>query len=274
MTATVDSIPLIASSIMSKKLASGADAIVLDVKCGNGAFMKNEEDACKLAKVMVDIGKSAGKKIAALVTDMNQPLGRSVGNALEVIEAIEVLDGRGSEDLMEISLELGAYMAVFGGYCDDILKAKESLKETIRSKSALNKLKEFVKAQGGDTKYIDDTSLFEQGCIKEEVYMGTEGEISYVNSICTEAIGLASLTLGGGRKDKESKIDLSVGIILNKKIGDKIEGRTSVATIYGNATDKVKKAQDIITNAYKLSKNKADCNVLIKKVIDYTQNRC
>lgn len=268
VTATVDSIPLIASSIMSKKLASGADAIVLDVKCGNGAFMRNEEDAIKLAEVMVDIGHKAGKKIAAVVTDMNQPLGRNVGNALEVIEAIEVLNGGGSEDLLKVSLELGAYMTVFGGYCDSLEEAKAALMDTITSKKALNKLKEFVKAQQGDVRYIDDNSLFKLGSIQEDVYIGEVGKDLYVTEIITEDIGLASLALGGGRQDKETKIDLSVGVILHKKLGDKLEGMTKVATIYGNDVAKVEKAKKIIADAYKVDENEGVNNAIIKKVID------
>ncbi len=268
VTATVDSIPLIASSIMSKKLASGADAIVLDVKCGNGAFMKNEADAIKLAEVMVDIGHKAGKKMAAVVTDMNQPLGRNVGNALEVIEAIEVLNGGGSEDLLAVSLELGAYMTMFGGYCDTLEEAKMALMDTITSKKALNKLKEFVKAQSGNVHYIDDTSMFKLGSIREDVYIGEAGKTVFVSEIVTEDIGLASLALGGGRQDKDSQIDLSVGIVLHKKLGDRIEGNTKIATIYGNDARKVAKAKEIVFNAYRVSENESVDNVIIKKVID------
>ncbi len=268
VTATVDSIPLIASSIMSKKLASGADAIVLDVKCGNGAFMKTEEEAVKLASVMVDIGHKAGKKISAVVTDMNQPLGKNVGNALEVIEAIEVLNGCGSKDLLDVSLELGARMVVFAGFYNDIEDAKKALYETIENKKALEKFKEFVKAQGGDASFVDDTTKFTLGTIKYDVYVGEEGKTFYVNEIITEDIGMASLVLGGGRKDKTSEIDLSVGIVLHKKIGDVIEGKTKVATIYGNDEKKVENANIIVLNAYKLGENKVTPPALIKKVID------
>lgn len=267
VTATVDSIPLIASSIMSKKLASGADAIVLDVKCGNGAFMKTEEEAVKLAEVMVDIGKKAGKKMAALVTDMNQPLGRNVGNALEVIEAIEVLKGNGSDDLLQVSLELGAYMLVFGGFCESTKEAKEALMNTIKSRSAYNKLKEFVKAQGGSTEYIDDTSRFELGKIKLDVYLGQDNKELYVNEIITENIGLASLELGGGRKDKTSKIDLSVGVVLNKKLGDRLMGRECIATIYANDEHKANIARDIICNSYILGEQRKMCETIIKRII-------
>ncbi|MBP3338927.1 MAG: pyrimidine-nucleoside phosphorylase [Lachnospiraceae bacterium] len=272
VTATVDSIPLIASSIMSKKLASGADAIVLDVKCGNGAFMKNEEDAIKLAKVMVDIGDKAGKNMTAIVTDMNQPLGFNVGNALEVIEAIDVLKGKKVNDLLEVCLELGAHMAVYGGVCADINEAKTKLSDTITSGKAIEKFKEFVRAQGGDETYIDDTSKFKLGNIIEEVYLESEG-VSYIDEIITEDIGVAVLELGGGRKDKESIIDLSVGVVLHKKIGDIVEGKTNIATIYGNDKDKVEKAKNIIVNAYKL-KGEASAKIdVIKKIIDISKKK-
>lgn len=268
VTATVDSIPLIASSIMSKKLASGADAIVLDVKCGNGAFMKSEAEAVKLAEVMVDIGHKAGKKISAVVTDMNQPLGKNIGNALEVIEAIDVLKGNGSQDLMEVSLELGSRMIVFAGYCDDIEEAKNALLDTVKNGSALEKFKEFVKAQGGNAQFVDDTSLFTLGKIVKDVYIGLENDSLYVQEIITEDIGVASLELGGGRKDKTSKIDLSVGIILHKKLGDKLEGKTKIATIYGNDENKVLKAYEIICNAYKIGEKQPVKLPVIKKVVD------
>ena len=268
VTATVDSIPLIASSIMSKKLASGADAIVLDVKCGNGAFMKNEAEAIKLAEVMVDIGHKAGKKIAAVVTDMNQPLGKNVGNALEVMEAIDVLKGNGSKDLLEVSLELGARMVVFAGYCDDIEKAKTALMETIENKTALEKFKEFVRAQNGNACFVDDTSMFELGSIVRDVYIGEENRKNYVQEIVTEDIGMASLELGGGRKDKMSQIDLSVGVVLHKKLGDLLDGKTKIATIYGNDENKVNKAYEIICNAYKIGENKPCQFAVVKKVVD------
>ncbi len=267
VTATVDSIPLIASSIMSKKLASGADAIVLDVKCGNGAFMKEEDEAVKLATVMVEIGKRAGKKMAALVTDMNQPLGRNVGNALEVIEAIEVLKGNAAGDLLAVSLELASFMLVFGGYCEKLEEAKETLKETITSLSAFEKFKEFVVAQGGNAKFVEDTTRFTLGRIQREVYAGVEESEYFVNEIITEDIGLASLELGGGRKDKTSEIDLSVGIVLNKKLGDRIKGRESIATIYANDEAKAERAEAIIKKAYILSGNYLEPQTIIKRVI-------
>ena len=271
VTATVDSIPLIASSIMSKKLASGADAIVLDVKCGNGAFMKNESEAVKLAEVMVDIGCKAGKRMAAIVTDMNQPLGKNVGNALEVIEAIEVLKGEKKGDLLEVAMELGAYMLVFGGYCKEVEKAKEALLETIDTLSAYNKFKEFVAAQGGDVSYIEDTSKFELGSIEEDIFLGEENESLYVDEIITEDIGMASLALGGGRRDKESKIDLSVGIVLHKKCGEVLEGKTKIATIYANDETKVKEAIRIIKDAYILSKEPKITKSTIIKIINPTK---
>lgn len=267
VTATVDSIPLIASSIMSKKLASGADAIVLDVKCGNGAFMKNREDAVKLAEIMVNIGKMAGKNMAAIVTDMNQPLGTNVGNALEVIEAIDTLKGRGNSDVLAVSMELGAHMAVFGGYCKTINEAKKALEEVLESGAALNKFKEFVKAQGGDESYIDDTSKFQLGKLVRDVYIDSGEEKKVVSSIITEEIGMSSLVLGGGRKNKDSHIDLSVGVVLCKKLGDDIFGKTKIATIYGNDEKMVAEAERRIAAAYVLGDTVNTDNKIIKKII-------
>ena len=267
VTATVDSIPLIASSIMSKKLASGADAIVLDVKCGNGAFMKNREDAVKLAEIMVNIGKMAGKNMAAIVTDMNQTLGTNVGNALEVIEAIDTLKGRGNSDVLAVSMELGAHMAVFGGYCKTINEAKKALEEVLESGAALNKFKEFVKAQGGDESYIDDTSKFQLGKLVRDVYIDSGEEKKVVSSIITEEIGMSSLVLGGGRKNKDSHIDLSVGVVLCKKLGDDIFGKTKIATIYGNDEKMVAEAERRIAAAYVLGDTVNTDNKIIKKII-------
>ncbi len=267
VTATVDSIPLIASSIMSKKLASGADAIVLDVKCGNGAFMKTDTEAIKLAEVMVDIGKKAGKRMAAIVTDMNQPLGQCIGNALEVIEAVEVLKGEKKGDLLQVALELGAYMVYFGGLSQSVEDAKIALTNTIDSLSAYEKFKEFVMAQGGNVDYINDTSNFRLGNVKKEVMLGEKGKTLYVSEIITEDIGMASLALGGGRKDKETQIDLSVGIVLNKKVGDKLYGEEVVATIYANDEDKANIAEKIIISAYTLGNSIVEVPKTILKII-------
>ncbi len=252
VTATVDSLPLIASSIMSKKLASGADGIVLDVTCGNGAFMKSEEEAIKLANIMIDIGKRAGKKMSAVITSMDEPLGNTVGNSIEVIEAIETLNGNGPKDVLEVSLALGSHMLVMGGKCKDLETAKNMLLMTIENKSALDKMAEWVKSQGGNEKMVYDTSLFEIG--KYEVDVIYEGDTDYfVSEINTTQIGLATLSLGGGRLKKDDEIDLSVGVRIIAKVGKKIKNKEIIAKIYSNNKEKAFEAMRIIGNAYTYS---------------------
>ena len=214
VTATVDNLSLIASSIMSKKLASGADAIVLDVKTGSGAFMKQEKDAIDLAREMVKIGNGAGKNTVAIVSDMNEPLGKSVGNALEVKEAIDTLNGNGPEDLLELSLVLGAHMLIAAGVTDDLETGINMLKQTINDGRAINKMREFIEAQGGDGEVVNNTELLPKASIIMDIIAEESG---FVESINTQEIGIVSLTLGGGRETKDSKIDLSVGIVLKKK---------------------------------------------------------
>jgi len=247
VTATVDNMPLIASSIMSKKLAAGADAIVLDVKTGSGAFMKSEENAIELAKAMVSIGNLAGKKTIAIISDMDQPLGYYVGNALEVKEAIDTLNGEGPEDLMELCLTLGSYMLLCANKADDVEDARKMLQNTITNKSALNKLAEFVAAQGGDNHAVYDTDLLPKAKIEEALISVEEG---YVAKIICDKVGVASLILGGGRQTKESEIDLAVGIKLLKKVGDYVKTGESLATIYGNDPIKVKEAKSCMLDAY------------------------
>ena len=209
VSATVDQLSLIASSIMSKKLAANADAVVLDVKTGNGAFMKTEEDAFALAQEMVQIGKNAGKQMAAVITDMDQPLGNAVGNSLEVKEAILSLNGMGPKDFMEVVYALGTEMVLASGKAETPERAKELLMQTIEEKTALDKFAEFVEAQGGDKRFVYQPELLPLGGIQLQVMNTEEG---YVSRILAEEIGLASLVLGGGRLTKESEIDLSVGI--------------------------------------------------------------
>ncbi|MDE5598844.1 MAG: pyrimidine-nucleoside phosphorylase, partial [Lachnospiraceae bacterium] len=247
VTATVDNMSLIASSIMSKKLASGADAIVLDVKTGSGAFMKNEEDAKALAKEMVSLGKHAGKKTIAVVSDMDQPLGKAIGNALEVKEAIETLQGKGPEDFVELCMTLGAQMLIAGGCAENTEQAEAMLKSVIADKSALNKLAEFVKAQGGDAAAVYDTSLLPQASIVEEILSEKEG---YIERIICDEIGICSLILGGGRETKISEIDLSVGLILHKKVGDYVKKGESLATIHANDVEKLEPAKKRFLKAY------------------------
>ncbi|MBO7634385.1 MAG: pyrimidine-nucleoside phosphorylase [Lachnospiraceae bacterium] len=247
VTATVSNISLISSSIMSKKLASGADVIVLDVKTGSGAFMKTVEDSVALAEAMVNIGNGAGRKTYGVITDMNQPLGRAVGNSLEVIEAINALKGQGPEDLMADALALGTYMVYGAGKASTPEEAREMLLKTIEDGSALKKMAEFVEAQGGDPAYVYDTDKFEKATIVEPVCSDREG---YVSSIHTDEVGMTSLILGGGRETKESVIDLSVGMIIDKKIGDHVNKGEPLATLYANDRTKLEAAKARFLGAY------------------------
>lgn len=246
VTATVDNMSLIASSIMSKKIASGADAIVLDVKVGDGAFMKTVEDAEALAEEMVGIGTNIGRKTIGVITDMDQPLGFAIGNVLEVIEAIELLKGNGPKDLQELTLTLGGYMLVCANKARNFEEGKKLLMENINNGKGIEKLKEFVNAQGGNIECIDDYSKFAKAKYIIEVKSEKSGYISKIN---TEAFGLIAMELGAGRATKESIIDLAVGIVLNKKRGDKVEKGDILAYIHSNKEEKNEKAKnDIVDN--------------------------
>lgn len=264
VTATVDQMSLIASSIMSKKLASGADAIVLDVKTGNGAFMQKEEDAVALAKAMVDIGKRAGKKTVALITDMDEPLGNAVGNALEVKEAIESLKGNGPADFMEVVIGLGKQMLVLAGRAESEEIAESLLKETIDSRSAYKKFQEFVEAQGGNVEQILHPDLLPKAKYVIPVLAEAEGN---VQRILAQEIGIACMMLGGGRETKESIIDPAVGIILNKKIGDGVKKGDVLAYIHANDREKAITAAAKIKAAYQMSTEKVARPVMIKQLI-------
>lgn len=264
VTATVDQMSLIASSIMSKKLASGADAIVLDVKTGNGAFMQKEEDAVALAKAMVDIGKRAGKKTVALITDMDEPLGNAVGNALEVKEAIESLKGNGPTDFMEVVIGLGKQMLVLAGRAESEEIAEALLKETIDSRSAYKKFQEFVEAQGGNVEQILHPDLLPKAKYVIPVLAEAEGN---VQRILAQEIGIACMMLGGGRETKESTIDPAVGIILNKKIGDGVKKGDVLAYIHANDREKAITAAAKIKAAYQMSTEKVARPVMIKQLI-------
>lgn len=264
VTATVDNISLIASSIMSKKLASGSDVIVLDVKTGSGAFMKSYEDSLALAGEMVRIGTMAGKTTYAVITDMNQPLGRAVGNNLEVIEAINTLDGRGPSDLLEVSLTLASYMLIGAGRAESMAEARQLLEGTIKDKSALNKLAEFVSAQGGDSSPVYDTGLFKKADIIEDVPSLSDGYVSYIH---TDEIGMVSLILGGGRQTKDSIIDLSVGIQIHKKLGDAVKKGEPIATLHANDSGKLKEARQRLYNAYLISNEKPAQHPIIYGVV-------
>ncbi len=251
VTATIDNISLIASSIMSKKIASGSDVIVLDVKTGSGAFMKTYEASLALAKEMVQIGTIAGRKTYGVITDMNQPLGSAVGNTLEVIEAIDTLRGEGPKDLLEEALTLASYMVVGAGIAKDVEEAVAMLEKTIEDGSALNKLAEFVKAQGGDNRAVHDTDLFPKASLVDEVTAWEEGYVSFIH---TDEVGMTSLILGGGRETKESIIDLTVGIKIHKKLGDRVSKGDALATLYANDSRKLAEAKKRLTGAYLLSK--------------------
>lgn len=231
VTGTVNSIPLIASSIMSKKIAAGADAIVLDVKTGDGAFMKTQEDAEKLAHAMVRIGNHVGRKTIAIISDMSQPLGFAVGNALEVKEAIETLQGKGPKDLTELVLTLGSQMVILAGKAKTSEEAKEMLLDAIHSGKALAKFKEFLANQGGDASIVDDLTKLPQAKYKIELPAKQSG---YISRMVADEIGVASMILGAGRATKEDVIDLAVGLVLHKKVGDKVEEGESILTIYSN----------------------------------------
>lgn len=240
VTGTVDQISLIASSIMSKKLAAGSDVIVLDVKAGSGAFMKTYEDARKLAETMVKIGTGAGRKTYGVISDMNQPLGFAVGNILEVKEAIEALNGNAPEDLSQACITLASYMLLGAGRVSTPGEGEELLYETIQSKAALQKLAEFVEAQGGDKRYVYEPDRFPKASIICKLKAQTTG---YISSMNTEEIGMTSLILGGGRETKESEIDLTVGIVFEKKIGDKVTSGETIALLHGNDKEKVETAR-------------------------------
>lgn len=231
VTGTVNSIPLIASSIMSKKIAAGADAIVLDVKTGDGAFMKTQEDAEELAHAMVRIGNHVGRKTIAIISDMSQPLGFAIGNALEVKEAIETLQGKGPKDLTELVLTLGGQMVILAGKAKTSEEAKEMLLDAIHSGKALAKFKEFLANQGGDASIVDDLTKLPQAKYKIELPAKQSG---YISRMVADEIGVASMILGAGRATKEDVIDLAVGLVLHKKVGDKVEEGESILTIYSN----------------------------------------
>ena len=264
VTATVDQMSLIASSIMSKKLASGSDAIVLDVKTGNGAFMKKLEDSRALAKEMVSIGTMAGKKTVAVITDMDQPLGRAVGNSLEVREAIDTLRGEGPADFKEVVFALGSQMLMLAGRAEDEKEARTLMEGVIEDGSALDKFAQFVRAQGGDAAPVYDTSLLPVAGKTLEV---TAKESGYVHRILAEDIGIACMTLGGGRETKESAIDLSVGIILEKKNGDAVSDGEVLATIYGNDDAKMQAAYEKIAHAYEIAKEPAAFVPVVREYI-------
>ena len=246
----VESIPLIASSIMSKKIAAGAEKIVLEVTVGSGAFMKNIEDATKLSETMIGIGNLADKETICILTNMNQPIGYSIGNSLEVIEAVEALNGNMQDDVKDIILSLGSYMMKLAGKGDDIEQNKKMIMENINNKKALNKFKELIKNQGGDVSYIEDTSKFEKA--KYIIPIRSE-KMGYIKSMDNEKIGYISSSLGAGRLKKEDKINDKVGIIINKKIGDKVNVGDVLGFIHSDDIEVGNNAVKEMQNCYEFS---------------------
>ena len=263
-TATVGSMPLIASSIMSKKLAAGAECIVLDVKTGSGAFMKTPEEAEALSRKMVDIGKSAGRRVAAVISDMDTPLGKNIGNSLEVIEAVEVLKGQGSEDLREVCLVLaGNIIALACGISYD--EGYEKAKHQLESGAAYEKFREFIAAQGGSLKEIDNPGLFPKAEFTYDILCPKDGYITKMNA---EMIGSASVILGAGRVRKDDSIDHSAGIILNKKTGDSVKKGDVLATLYTNKKESLLPCEELFLEAVTIDVEKKEEIPLIYKIIN------
>ncbi|MPM48466.1 Pyrimidine-nucleoside phosphorylase [bioreactor metagenome] len=250
---------------MSKKIAAGADCIVLDVKVGEGAFMKTPEAAQELATEMVSIGTNVGRKTVAIISDMDQPLGLGIGNALEVEEAINTLKGNGPKDLVELCLTLGSYMVTLAGAAENVEEARTKLEETITSGAAIAKLKEFVKAQGGDTACIDDTNLLPKAKYIIPVLADKDGVVEKIHA---ESIGLIAMELGAGRATKESVIDLAVGIVLNKKRGEQVVKGDVIAYIHSNDENNIEKAKKDILNNYVISPSYVDNIPLIHHIVD------
>ena len=263
VTATVSCIPLIASSIMSKKIAGGADAIVLDVKYGDGAFMKTIDDAKKLARTMVDIGDMVGRKTIAVISNMNEPLGFAIGNALEVKEAITTLKGNGPKDLEEICIELAANM-LYLAKCGEISELKLKLKELLENGKAFNKFKEFIGAQGGNVESIEDVSLLPSAKILRKYNAKKSG---YISKIEAEKLGIVSMMLGGGRAKKTDSIDYGVGIVLDKKVGDFVKEGEPLLTLHINNEDKVDEVIKLLDSAYEYEDKAVISEKLIADVI-------
>ena len=262
VTGTVDSIPLIASSIMSKKIASGADAIVLDVKTGAGAFMKTTEDARELAHAMVKIGKMVGRDTMAVISDMSQPLGYAIGNALEIKEAIDTLNGHGPADLVDLCLTLGSQMVHLAGVGSDLSEARALLEENLTNGKALEKFKVFAASQGGDISVIENPELLPQAAYETEVLADRDGKLS---QIVADGLGVAAMMLGAGRATKDSEIDLAVGLVLHKKVGDTVKKGDPLLTIHSNQLE-IPEVEEKIWESLTISEE-ADPIPLIHEVI-------
>ncbi|MFH0793019.1 MAG: thymidine phosphorylase [bacterium] len=264
VTGTIESIPLIAASIMSKKVAAGVEGLVIDVKCGNGAFMESEQSARQLAEALVSVGKLMNVKVIAVITDMNQPLGRAVGNSLEVIEAIEVLKNQGPDDVREITIALGAYMLVLGKFTTSLKRARKTLEDKLVAGEGLRRFAQMVRAQGGDPSVIDNFSVLPTAKKKKSV---TASRTGFVKSFNTRQLGVAVNALGAGRQRVEDTIDPAVGFILKKKIGDKVKAGEELFEIHYNDDKKLDSALPLFENSYELSAKRIDPPKLIKDIL-------
>jgi len=271
VTGTVESPYLICASIMSKKLAEGIDALLLDVKTGSGAFMKSEKDAAFLAELMVETGKRMGKRTVALITDMDQPLGNMIGNALEVVEVIDVLRGHGPDDLRELCLELAGRMLQIGGGANSVAEGKQRSAELIASGKALEKFRQMIELQGGDPRVVDAPELLPH---TEHTMQVASSQSGYLASMQCEQIGTACVILGGGRERKEDSVDLAVGIVLHKKVGDQISARDPIATIHYNSRDRAEQARRLIEISCHIEDAPpASKRPLIHKVIEHVAEK-
>lgn len=265
LTGTIDSIPLISASIMSKKIASGTEALVMDVKTGNGAFMSDFDRALELAKTLVKLGYSLDRPTMALITDMNQPLGKAVGNSLEVIECIETMKGKAPNDLLEITCVLGAYMLLLAKIADDYESARQKMQEVITNGAALDKLRQLIESQGGNPHIIDDYSLLN---VSPQIARFCAEKSGYITSIDTLQVGIASMVLGAGRNRLEDTIDYGVGLIFRKKIGDYVDIGEPIFDIYYRSNEKLELAKNLLTKSIIISDRQSALPALIKAIID------
>jgi pyrimidine-nucleoside phosphorylase/thymidine phosphorylase len=265
VTATVESLPLIASSIMSKKMAEGIDALILDVKTGDGAFMKKFEDSKALAEAMVRIGRGMGKRVSALITDMEQPLGRTVGNALEVKESVETLQGHGPKDLESLSLELAAWMLHLGGIAPGLDAARTRVRDALASGAGLRKFQEVIGLQGGDPRICDDTSRLPQA--RETIELRSEAE-GRVAGIACRTVGRAAMLLGAGRETVDSRVDPAVGVVLHKKVGDPVREGESLMTLHVNERGRLEEATSLLRQAVRIAREAPPVSPLIRLVLD------
>src|SRR5579871_2006084 len=270
VTGTVESPYLICASIMSKKLAEGIDALVLDVKTGSGAFMKNEKDAVFLAELMVETGERMGKQMVALITDMDQPLGNMIGNALEVVEVVEILKGSGPDDLRELCLELAGWMLHLGSVAKTVAEGKQQSAQLISSGKALERFQQMVELQGGDPRVVDDPKRLPQAQHKTQVKSTRSG---YISAMQCEQIGTACVILGGGRERKEDSVDPAVGIVLHKKIGDRVAAGEPLATVHYNDQGRAERARQMISESCQIADTAPSKRPLIHKVIRRSRER-